>query len=114
MTNATEVTLRITSGPSREELFDALRLCAEGREVTFILDGEEPVGSSSYQIQNAPSHLRVKGVETQDCNGEYWKLLLGMGKGDDWVFSPNPKYQIIGYYDTRKRLGFISYVRETL
>ncbi len=113
MTNATEVTLRITSGPSREELFDALRLCAEGREVEFTLYGEEPVGSVSYPIRHAVKRLQVLCISTQDADGETWELKLGMGKGDDWVFSPHLGGKVTAYYNSRCRRGALSYEKQS-
>ncbi len=105
-----EVTLQINAGPSREELFDSLRLFDEGREVQFTVSGAEPIGGTMHPLFNAVQRLQVLAIET-DLISEYWKLKLRMGKGDDWVFSPKLGETVIGHYDSRRRQGYLSYQR---
>lgn len=54
---------RITSGPSREELFDALRLINEGRTIWFtvIIEGER-----------VAAQAELSSIKSEMANGENW------------------------------------------
>ncbi len=64
-------TIQITSGPSREELFDGLRLFSEKRIVPFKI---ELNGS-----RNVPATY-IQGITAQDESGESWNLILVIRK----------------------------------
>ena len=56
-------TRKITAGPSREEIFDSLRLFNEGRTVRMTVDGLE----GPYLVQS---------IEAEDGSGHSWNLVL--------------------------------------
>lgn len=90
---------KITAGPSREQLFDALRLRHEGRTVEFTIeiepDGPEIAGSY-FQFAAQVNNL---GVED--------------GSGNRWLFELQNKdlflkcQKLAGYIDTTRRTGWL-------
>jgi hypothetical protein len=67
MTNSPE-RLDVTNGPSREELFDALRLRHERRTVTFVVQ----TGPGVRSVVRA----RVNAIANEDCSGKNWLVKL--------------------------------------
>ncbi|HEX9058659.1 MAG TPA: hypothetical protein VF941_00605 [Clostridia bacterium] len=108
--------ISITGGPSREELFDGLRLFFEKREVHFL---SHYAGTGSHRALQSSI---IKGIESLDDVGERWKLKLYL-----WDYNIRPKdltyfhgkrsthhgqvknMQVIveAEYSTRTRKGFI-------
>ncbi|MFA5773147.1 MAG: hypothetical protein WC908_00545 [Candidatus Paceibacterota bacterium] len=68
-----EKTIEITNGPSREELFDGLRLCTEKRLVPFQVIKNE---KEKYFA------VIIHSIEAEDRSGQSWNL----------IFSVNSKY----------------------
>lgn len=76
--------IKINAGPSREELFDALRLRHEGRKVMFT------VTSSSEKMEAVIDSI---GVES--------------GCGESWLLETNYKgVRLEGWYHSKRREGF--------
>lgn len=82
---------QIVHGPSKEELFDSLRLLREKRFVEFVCKGE--IVGRACKITRA---CRITGIKAEDGSGESW-LLDGYCDGDSRKFA--------AYYRTDKRAG---------
>ncbi len=71
-------TIEITNGPSREELFDGLKLHAEKRLIPFGITrvGEEPrkKGEESFIV------TLIQSIEAEDGSGESWNITFCVGK----------------------------------
>lgn len=68
----------ITKGPSREEIFDALRLCREERTVTInvrrMVDDGSPASGARFSIR---LDVRIHGIIAKNYGKDNaWKLLL--------------------------------------
>ncbi len=83
---------KITDGPSREELFDALRLRQEHREVTLTWFEGSNSRSASFV---------VNGIGAEDGSGDNWFLTLSS-------VEYNPGQTIGGYFNTKVRKGWLS------
>lgn len=91
MLTQTAVTYKVLSGPSREELFDSLRLYDEHREVEFVMRSPEKV---KYKAK-----FQMISLEAED------------GSGQSWIFScvssfDRSKYS--GWYNSRTRAGHLT------
>jgi hypothetical protein len=103
-------TIQITDGPSREELFDGMRLFAEKRTILFTV-----------KVNEKDYHLRVKmlGIEAEDGSGNSWNLkfvittfeLMGAKVSPEIkkVLSGNKHVTVAVYYSTHKRTGTIKF-----
>jgi hypothetical protein len=97
----------IVMGPSREELFDALRLRHEGREVTIT-------ASKGYGLPASPPKKGISAlaVLTLD-NLTVDSIGIEDGSGDNWILrlrDPNNKTgskYLEGYFNTVKRTGWV-------
>ncbi len=109
-----EKTIKIASGPSREELFDSLRLCAEQRHVPFRLEFDNG-------IKNVPSTY-IQAIEAEDGSGESWNIKMSIrkdflearGKIDaHWLAKDGdilPEFVTVkAYYSSKKRTGIITF-----
>ena len=72
---------QIVAGPSREELFDALRLRHEGRKVTFTVAPthitERNLGDGRKLITTSlPFQVQVTSIRIGDGSGECWLFEL--------------------------------------
>lgn len=71
-------TIQITNGPSREDLFDGLKLHAEKRLIPFGITrvGEEPrkKGEESFLV------TLIQSIEAEDGSGESWNINLCVGE----------------------------------
>jgi len=91
----------INSGPSREELFDALRLRHEGRAIPFTVSPPKQRPGSRIRVLNETFNVQVNSVGIEDGSGNCWLLTL-----DDY-------HEILGssclsaYYNTRTRTGWV-------
>ena len=88
----------ITAGPSREELFDALRLRDEGRTVWFTLDKVNPDTTTSSV--NVVASFHVESIGAEDGNPKSWLVRLvseGQLLGGKLGFNVS--------YDTTRRTG---------
>jgi len=92
--------VKITDGPSRETLFDGLRLRHEGRRVTFTLGPDLSVKlvdlSGLGQIQFA-----INAIGIEDGSGKSWRLSLQTTKKLK-VLGSN---KLVACYNTRTREG---------
>lgn len=100
-------TIEITNGPSREELFDGLRLFTEKRFVKFtVLD-------SSWEI---PTEILLQGIQAEDGSGQNWNLTIFI---DDYFTKNripilafrnlvNPIRKAKAFYSTNTRKGVIT------
>ncbi len=95
----------ITSGPSREELFDGLRLFSEKRYVEFKLKHREETITISSIIQ---------GIEPEDGSGQSWIIKFNVEKKYfNYIVWPaklklllNKDFLTIqAYYSTKNRRG---------
>ncbi len=95
----TEIHYTITKGPSREELFDALRLCNEHRQLTFEIaetstgDARLPMGSRT-QVR-----AFVMGILPEDGSGHSWIVKLR------FIDAGNPNDVVDAYYHDVRRHG---------
>lgn len=84
--------ISIFGGPSREELFDALRLMAENRKVVFVIKDDT---GKRVDMLSGISMLRPED-----------------GSGNHWLFEMhttinNSIQRGSGYIDTRTRTGYL-------
>ena len=83
-------TTSILGGPSREELFDSLRLYNEQRKLTFeLLD---------KAINKVKVMVTVTGLKVEDGSGNNWIIYACITLNGRGV-------QIDGYYNTVRRTG---------
>lgn len=66
-----ETTIEITNGPSREELFDGLRLFAEKRLIPFIIKKDD--------VERWVAVV-VTSIQAEDGSGQSWNLTFSIGK----------------------------------
>lgn len=107
-------TIAITSGPSREELFDGLRLFAEKRQVGFTIEDNG---------RKIILPFTMRKIEAEDGSGHSWNLEMVLGLeslGPDTSMMPiyfrkaffgNPiksSITISAYYSDRTRNGSIT------
>lgn len=79
--------VKIVSGPSREEMFDSLRLFKERRRVEFVLDDSRNSQFSTF--------CSIVSIQAEDGSGQSWNL---DGYAEDGL-----RFQ--AYYRTDKRTG---------
>lgn len=102
-------TIQITSGPSREELFDGLRLFSEKRVVDFL------IVNNGRQV-NLP--VIMQSIQAEDGSGHSWnvsfvievKTLLRISLPVDviTVFAGKKAITAKAYYSTKNRRGRIT------
>lgn len=68
-----KTTIEITNGPSREELFDGLRLFTEKRLILFA------VKSKSNKVERSIATV-INSIETEDGSGQSWNLTFSIDK----------------------------------
>lgn len=89
----------ITDGPSREELFDALRLFNEHRSVEFQV-GLSPVASSLVRVK-----MQINSIAAEDGTGRNWNLIVyPTGQSNLSIDHPGP-YKL--YYNDNLRRGHV-------
>ncbi len=64
-------TIEITNGPSREELFDGLRLLSEKRLIPFCIKME---GTERFLA------VFMNSIQAEDGSGQSWNLIFYAGK----------------------------------
>jgi hypothetical protein len=78
-----ETTIEITNGPSREELFDGLRLFTGKRLIPFIIKKDDVERWVAVVINS---------IQAEDGSGQSWNLTFSIGKKfispDDFVCKP--------------------------
>lgn len=109
------ITRKLVNGPSREELFDALRLQAEGRVVNFDVampDRQTTSGMVALKerteegifelILSAMAYYpaRISGVTAADSKGELWVVT---GVLDDGRGTAGRNVALKATYNTRDR-----------
>ncbi len=67
---------KITAGPSREDLFDALRLQHAKGKVSFTLTPEAQQSGSRIKVLTETLEVFVSGIGTADWSGNNWLLDL--------------------------------------
>jgi len=88
---------KITAGPSREDLFDALRLRHEGRKVAFkLFFDRDPNGDWSPYYQEIVATIDSIGVE--DGGGQSWLLTVSI---------PHYGQTVSCYYNSTNRNGYM-------
>ncbi|MCX6756140.1 MAG: hypothetical protein NTX85_02280 [Candidatus Nomurabacteria bacterium] len=107
-------TIQILNGPSREELFDGLRLFAEKREVGFNLESNGREITLPFIMQS---------IEPEDGSGNSWNTKMNLhvdSLGKDFyqipleirkAFLGTPTKKVIQvktYYSTKTRKGVIT------
>ncbi len=97
MTNTAQ--RQITAGPSREELFDALRLRHESRTVTMTVENTvrwagDPHKRTICRIYNF--QVTVDSIGVEDGSGNNWLLTLSNKDG-----------RFEGYFNTTRREGWL-------
>ena len=90
----------ITEGPSREALFDGIRLRHEGRNVTFTLGPDLSVKSVSHPDLGQVL-FRINAIGIEDGSGKSWRLSLQtIGR-----LQIMGSQKFVAYYSTRTREG---------
>lgn len=86
-------TTQVYAGPSREDLFDALRLAHEGRQVTFMVRDD----------YGHPVNLKcgISMLELEDGSGKRFLLKLSTKINNRIVQSKS------AYFDTETRKGWL-------
>lgn len=107
--------IQISNGPSREELFDGLRLFAEKREVAFLIENNDGKQISLPFI--------MQSIQAEDGSGNSWNIQMNLhlkSLGENSMMTPiilrkeffgNPiKNAIVvkAYYSTKTRRGTIT------
>ncbi len=103
-------TINITGGPSREELFDGLRLFAESREVSFL------IVSNGRQVTLTGI---IQSIQAEDGSGQSWNISMNVTTKEMLLLSlpVNAKDAISGkkiillnaYYSSKPRRGAITF-----
>src|ERR1035437_2694047 len=103
------VRYEIEAGPSREELFDALRLRHEGRKVSFTVRNMIESGPGSEKFIKASKlvfHVQVNKLSIED------------GSGNNWIFELYDQQGLLeqaqcleGYINTTHREGWIKPIK---
>lgn len=85
-----ETKIEITNGPSREELFDGLRLFSEKRLIPFIIK------NNNYMERWVA--VIITSIQAEDGSGQSWNLTFAIGKefiSPDY-FIPKPEKKEVG------------------
>ena len=90
----------IVAGPSREELFDALRLRHEGRKVSFTMTPRPQRLGSRIEMEKT-FNVFVNGIKVNDIRGKNWLLDLCNPNGN-----LGSQY-LRGYFNTMRRKGWV-------
>lgn len=92
----------IIAGPSREDLFDALRLRHEDRKVSFTVTFTPQQLDSRINMPNKTFDVFVNGISIEDGSGASWLLNLYEPNGNalGWKY-------LNGYFNTTTRNGWI-------
>lgn len=96
---------QIAAGPSREELFDALRLYNEGRELEFAV-----FVNANDTRSGAPQHAfkaLVQQIGAEDGSGYRWLIWVNVVHSDKVTQSFFKGARLEGYLDTRRRGGWL-------
>jgi len=99
----------ITNGPSREELFDNLRLFAEKRLTPFLVKKNKEEKKEKYVA------VVINSIKAEDENGQLWGLTLSINKKfiSSSFFSDKPKKPETGVASADVSFeGFRNLVRE--
>ena len=99
-------TIQITSGPSREELFDGLRLFSEKRQVGFLI-------VDNGRQMTLPTIMQ--SIQAEDGSGQSWNisiivevkdlLALSLPVNVKQVFAGHKSVRIKAYYSSKNRKG---------
>jgi hypothetical protein len=105
--------LIITGGPSREDLFDGLRLFAEQRKVNFTLC------SANIPEEEVTLSFRIKSIEIVGYDGNSWNIQLNISVRDlppyclsvafRLKFKNSIPVNFKANYSTQKRSGEITF-----
>lgn len=90
----------IENGPSREQLFDALRLWHENRSVLFWFEFDS--GGAKPDLDG--THCSVKGISLEAGTGHSWNIVVNAGNDSA---DGAPKGELVGYYNTKTRKGVL-------
>lgn len=104
-------TIEIANGPSREELFDGLRLFSEKRTVDFVF-----INNTRSLITLATS---IKSIEPEDESGHYWNIKLLIKRKDLPQFKLPVEFRLLffkkdsfifkAHYSSKNRVGEITF-----
>lgn len=106
MTKSNENRFEVTGGPSREELFDALRLRHEYRPVLFCIFVAAHQRTRSLSSDFYNTNLQINGIAVEDGSGHKWLIEL---------FDPTKTFgstKLHGYFNTSSRKGWVEPVLE--
>ncbi len=103
---------RIYGGPSREELFDCLRLFNEARALEFLVSLDRSDVELASNRSNLHFYLQglrrvrgvVSGIKAEDSGGNSWVIEGYLLENDKAVIC------FSGYYDTQRRKGNLDLV----
>lgn len=102
-------TIEISNGPSREELFDGLRLFSEKRQVGFLI-------IDNGRQMTLPTIMQ--SIQAEDGSGQSWNisinveikdmLLLSLPINVRQLFAKHKSVGIKAYYSSKNRKGVIT------
>lgn len=107
-----KTTIKITNGPSREELFDGLRLFSEKRVVNFIIE----IDGKEVQLLGW-----LRSIQAKDVSGHSWNIefcaakptLCGMVAKMPYPIDPTssmaPLAEVEAFFSTKTRKGTLSF-----
>ncbi len=96
----------IEDGPSREVLFDALRLFNEQRRVEFTVLGPDPFNRPGLRGTPYTLVTQVNGIQAEDGSGQNWILtvyFLGVPK----QLQPTHLGPYTVYFNDQRRKGHV-------
>ncbi len=98
-------TIEITNGPSREELFDGLRLFAEKRLIPFCVKMNEKERFLAVIINS---------IQVEDGSGQSWNLTLQANKllVSEEIFVDKPEKKETGVYAKKVSFEFFRQLAE--
>jgi len=68
----------IVAGPSREQLFDALRLRHEGRKISFTVEPMILQTNPQFKVKGEVFDAFIESIQVEDGSGNSWNLVLNM------------------------------------
>ena len=99
----TNTKMELVGGPSREELFDALRLGHEGRKTYFTIAPRKDLPDNPrFRVGPLKISVRVTGVSEEDGSGNNWLFKL---YDEHSQFGTNSLH---GYINTTTRQGWVA------
>ncbi|MCX6755666.1 MAG: hypothetical protein NT068_04005 [Candidatus Nomurabacteria bacterium] len=96
-------TLEITGGPSREELFDGLRLLSEKRQIPFTF-------KATKGTELIMPLVTMQSIAAEDGSGHSWNITFLVKKCFVVIGSKDESLVTVkAYYSSMRRKGTVTY-----